>query len=180
MSIAFTPGWSWTMSTRTATLPLVSPTQSSFAPKVANNSMNSFHMVESTYGQPAYLQVKCSKIADIYENTGVNAASQMPVKTGKRADMTFYGLGNVEATQGSVTKEYLVPLGMSLSFWMPETYLDTDENMNNTFATILGKVLLGSLLQETSGSTPTTHADFMEVLKGVLNLPAVLPNTPAT
>lgn len=175
MSNVFNPGWNWTLSSQTASLPSTSLTQSSFAPKVANNSMNSFHLVKSTYGTPAYLQVKCTKIADIYENTGVNSASQMPVKTGKRADLTFYGLGNDTVVQGTLVKDYVVPLGMTLSFWMPETYLDTDATMNAMFADILQQVILGSLLREDSATPAVTSVDFMQLLKGVLNLPGVLP-----
>ncbi|DAD50662.1 TPA_asm: coat protein [ssRNA phage SRR6960799_5] len=176
MSNVFNPGWSWTESSRTTELPTTSLTQSSFAPKVANNSMNSFHLVQSTYGTPAYLQVKCTKVPDIYENTGVNPASQMPVKTGKRAELTFYGLGNDTITQGTLVKDYVVPIGMTLSFWMPEAYLDTDEMMNHYFSVILQEVLLGSLLHEDSTVTPAvTSVDFMQLLKGVLNLPGVLP-----
>lgn len=176
MSNVFNPGWNWSQSSQTTSIPITSLLQKSFAPKVANNSMNSFHLVESTYGTPAYMQVKCTKVADIYENTGVNPASQMPTKTGKRAEITFYGLGNDTVTQGTLARDYVVPLGMTLSYWMPETYLDTDETMNLLFSVILQEILLGSLLREDSTTTPaTTSVDFMQLLKGVLNLPGVLP-----
>lgn len=180
MSTVFTPGWVWTPSVRTVPLDIVASTQDSFAPKVANNSMNSFHLVKSAYGQPAYLQVRCSKVADIYENTGVTPSFQMPIKTGKKAELTFYGLGNATMTQGAVEKDYLVPLGASFSYWMPEVALESDENMNILLADIFKTILLGSLLQDsTSGDVVTTHLDFMQILKGVLNLPGVLPTEPA-
>lgn len=175
MSTVFTPGWSWKLSNRVLTPnPINGPTSDSFAPKVANNNMNSFHLVDSVYGQPAYVQVKCSKVTDIYENTGVTVTSQMPVKTGKKVDLTFYGLSKVEMTQGTVTKDYLAPLGMSLSYWIPETYLDTDEAMNGAFSVILHNLLEGVLLKSTTvGEVTTVVEDFMQVLKGVLNLPAL-------
>lgn len=175
MSNEFTPGWLWASSSRSTSLTSTSPTSTSFAPKVANNSMNSFHLIESTYGQPAYLQVKCSKVPDIYENTGVNLASQLPVKTGKKAEITFYGLGMDTITQGTLIKDYVTPLGMSLSFWMPEAYLDTDETMNQMFETILKNLLLGVLLKEQGSPEAVTKVDFMQLLKGVLNLPGICP-----
>lgn len=175
MSNEFAPGWLWSLSSREADISLISPTSTSFAPKVANNSMNSFHLVESTYGQPAYLQVKCSKVPDIYENTGVNPLNQLPVKTGKKAEITFYGLGMDTVTQGTLSKDYVAPLGMSLSFWMPEAYLDTDAIMNQYFVNILKGLLLGVLLKEHGTAPVVTEVDFMQLLKGVLNLPGICP-----
>lgn len=177
-SYTFTPGWGLELSTRECELVSRQPRQSNFAAKVANNSMNSFHLVTSEYGQPAYLQVKSTRVADIYENTGVTSNFQMPNKGGRRVDMTFYGLGEVEA-QGTngVTKEYYAPMGCSISYWVPEVQLGTDEDINEMLASIFTNGLLGALVSV--DDSEGTYLNFMQVLKGVLNLPSTMSDEPA-
>lgn len=176
-SLTFTPGWSLEMSTRKFECDIQQPKQSIFAAKVANNSMNSFHIVTADFGQPAYLQVKSTRIADIYENTGVTSNFQMPNKGGRRADLTFYGLGEVESQGTSgVPKEYYAPMGCSISYWIPEVHLASDVFMNDLFRDIFTKCLLGALVS--IEDSEVTYLNFMQVLKGVLNLPSTMSNEP--
>lgn len=178
-SFLFTPGWILDKSARECECVIQQPRQSNFAAKVANNSMNSFHIVKSTYGQPAYLQVKSTRIADVYENTGVTSNFQMPNKGGRKVDLTFYGLGEVEV-QGtnSVPREYYAPVGASISYWVPEVQLGTDEVVNLMFTEIFLNHLLGALVSVDDSSE--TYLNFMQVLKGVLNLPSTMSDEPAT
>lgn len=178
-SFTFTPGWELEPSARYYACNVRQPRQSIFAPKVANNSMNSFHIVTAAYGQPAYLQVKSTRVADIYENTGVTSNFQMPNKGGRKVDLTFYGLGKVEnqVTQ-DITKEYYAPVGCSISYWIPEVQLGPDMLINDLLGDVFTQCLLGALVSVDDSAH--TYLNFMQVLKGVLNLPSIMSDEPKT
>lgn len=172
----FTPGWEWTSSTRQIKADYTIPTAGSFAPKVASNNMNSFHLIESQYGSGAVVRFKSSQIPNIYENTGITAAHQMPSKTGRRAEVSFFGKGTCDVTNGTTTNSYAVPMNVSIVVETTENYIGNDETVNDLINGLIYSLLLGSI--STPTSTPgEALPDFVKVLKGVVDCPSMLPTT---